>query len=466
MPRDRSALSDQETLFRYRIVSAVKALEHSGLGRSDAVRQVSGAAHLYDDTRERKVSERTIYRWLAAFRQGAFSALRPQVREKLRGSLVLDEELLKFIAKERTRDRDASIPELLRRAEQYEVIADAGEFDRSTVWRTMQRLSIETRRRKQPAEGDTRRFRYRERMQMVVADFKHFRAGLRRARRVAVYFLDNASRFGLDVMVSTAEQAAVVLRILYGVIGDYGLMDLLYWDGGPGFKDEDVLLVVSHLGVLAIRGRARYPEGHGCIEAFNRSLKARLLRSFDGAPDIDPDCSALTLRLRHDLFEVYNHLPHEALDGDTPYQRFMHSSRPLRPAASEQWLRECFTVPLQRRVSADHVVSVDGALYEVPRGHAGEKATIFRRLLESTEQHDALYLRHRGQLVRLHPVDLAFNATSGRARPDKTQHQDAPPALLSKCASTLDFEKTYRSMLETDGGYPYRKENDNNNEEP
>jgi len=464
MPRDRSALNDREALFRYRIVSSVTALQYSGLRRSEAVRQVAGAQHLDDDIGVRKVSERTIYRWLAAYRDNkALCSLQPAGRSKLQGSLVVDERLLRFIAEERKRDRDASIPELLRRAEQYEVIADGTELVRSTVWRAMCRMGIETRRRKQPGDADMRRFRYLQRMQMVVADFKHFRAGIVRAKRVAVYFLDNASRFGLDVVVSTSERSDVVLQILYEVIGDFGLMDLLYWDGGSGFKDEEVLFVVSALGVLAVRGRAHYPEGHGCIEAFNRSLKARLVRTFDGAPDIDPDCSALTLRLRHDLFEVYNHLPHEALDSETPYQRFMQSSRPLRPAPCEQWLRECFTIPFQRRVSADHVVSVDGILYEVPRGHAGEKATLYRRMLEMTEQHDALYIRHKGELVRLHPVDLAFNATSGRARPEKT-HEDDRPAVPAKSASTLSFEKTYRSMLETDGGYPDNEDNNNNEE--
>ena len=460
MPRDPNALSDCETLFRYRIVSLVKAQQYIGLGLSEAVRQVAGTQHLYDELSVRTVSERTIYRWLAAYRDKAMGGLEPAGRSKLQGSTVLDERLLKFIAAERQRDRDASIPELLRRAQHYELIADSAQVDRSTVWRTMCRLGIETSRRKHPAQADMRRFRYPERMQMVVADFKHFRVGLHRAKRVAVYFLDNATRFGLDVVVSTTERADVVLQILYQVIGSYGLMDLLYWDGGPGFKDSEVLLVVSALGVLAIRGRARYPEGHGCIEAFNRCLQARLLRGFDAAAHIDPDCSALTLRLRHDLLQVYNHLPHDSLDGDTPYQRFMDSSRALRPAQSQKWLTQCFTVQLKRRVSADHVVSVDGVQYEVPRGHAGETATLYRRVLEKTEHHDALYIKHKGQLVRIEPVDLAFNAQSGRARL-QTRPPDDRPASVAKSASTLSFETTYQSMLETDGGFP----DDENNQE-
>jgi hypothetical protein len=103
-------------------------------------------------------------------------------------------------------------------------------------------------------------------------------------------------------------------------------------------------------------------------------------------------------------------------------------------------------------VSPDHIVSVDSILYEVPRGHGGESTTLYRRLLERTQEQDALYIQHQGKLVRLHPVDLAFNATSGRARRQKDTNEVVP--VPAKSASTLDFERTYQSMLGPDGGYP------------
>ena len=49
-------------------------------------------------------------------------------------------------------------------------------------------------------EADRRRFAYPHRMMMVLADGKHFRAGVPRKRRVAVFFLDDATRFGLGVV--------------------------------------------------------------------------------------------------------------------------------------------------------------------------------------------------------------------------------------------------------------------------
>lgn len=43
----------------------------------------------------------------------------------------------------------------------------------------------------------------------------------------------------------------------------------------------------------------QYPQGHGAIERFHRTAYKQVLRSLDGAADVDPDPDALTLRLRH-----------------------------------------------------------------------------------------------------------------------------------------------------------------------
>jgi putative transposase len=40
-------------------------------------------------------------------------------------------------------------------------------------------------------------------MMMVLADGKHFRAGVRRRKHVALFFLDGAPRYELGVLVGT-----------------------------------------------------------------------------------------------------------------------------------------------------------------------------------------------------------------------------------------------------------------------
>jgi hypothetical protein len=311
----------------------------------------------------------------------------------------------------------------------------------------MQRKGLDTSRSRRVPK-DTRRFAFRERMQLVMADFKHFRAGPTRRRRLAIYLLDDATRFGLDVLVTTAgEDVETVLYALARVLRKWGRFSILYVDRGPGFKADDVARVMAKLEIPVILGTARYPQGRGKIERFNGCLIQRVLRSLT-APDIDPDLGALTLRLRHDLHQVYNHLPHESLDDDTPFERWTRG-RALRPVDDGR-LRDAFVVPIERTVSRDHVVSVDGVDYEMPRGFARQEVWLDCRLLEGR----ALYHPDgHGRLVRLEPVDLHANATSGRARDDAPAPDDETPAV--KTASTLRFEQALGPITTPDGGFSH-----------
>lgn len=434
-----------EALFRYVVVASVRALELQGATRTAAVREVAGRAHPFG-TSVRSVSERTLWRWLVAWDAGALTALEPRPRTAQAGR-ALSPELVAFLLEQKACDPDASVPELILRARETGVIHPAERVDRTTVWRALVRHGAPTGHRRPPKGSDTRRWAYRERMQLVMVDFKQFRAGPKRARRAALYLLDDATRYGLGVWVTTVgEEAVDVLHGLAETIGTYGLMSVLYWDLGSGFRADDVAAVLARLEVAPIFGTAGYPAARGKIERFNRTAKARILRSLC-RDDVDPALPALQLRLRHDLFEVYNHRPHEALGKRTPHEVFHSSSRPLRPARSEDWLKRCFTLPVERTVSADHVVKFGGELWEAPRGLARRRIHVHRRLLEGP---DALYVVHDDRMVRLHRVDPHFNATAGRAEgPAAGETPVTPPPT----AAMLRYEHDHPSMLDPEGGY-------------
>jgi len=435
-----------EALFRYRIISAVEALVLSGRPLSGVVRQVAEETHPTLRGPPRRVSSRTVYRWLSAFRKEGVAGLEPVRRERLMGSKVLSDELLDFFLREHecsAGDVLPSIPELIRRAEERGHISPTDKVDRSTVWRTFKRLGIETRRRPLPNGGDTRRFAYKRRMQMLLADFVHFRSGACRARRTALYLLDDATRFGFWVRVSPSENSETFLHALADVLRRYGWVDAIYADHGPAFDADDCAQTCANLNIPLILGRRRYPQGRGKIERFNRSVKQRLLRSLDRAEHVDPDGGSLELRLRHDLHEVYNHLPHEGLDKATPQQRWDECPRELRPVEDESQLVKAFTMTEERLVSNDHVISYEGTKYEVPRGHAKERITLFRRILEG----DALYVVHDGRTIRLHPVDTYHNATSPRGQSHSTKTDDREP---QKTASTYAFERAYGPVENND----------------
>lgn len=309
-----------ETLFRYQIVSAVKARALSGQRTDAAVREVAAQTHLTPAGEPRAVSIRSIYRWLAE--QGRDEPADPEPAQPACViSRALPAALLDFLAEEKAEDRYASVPELLRRAHQLGVIGPHQRVDRTSVWRACVRLGLPLRRVPAKQEADRRRFAYPHRMMMVLADGKPFRAGVRRRRRVAVFFLDDATRFGLGVVVGTDETAALFLRGLHAVVRRFGFMDVLFLDRGPGFRAADTAAACHRLDIHLVLGTAAYPEGHGKIEKFNQTAQAQLLRGLVGAADVDDDCGALELRLSHFLDHGYNRQPHEALGGQTPLDR-------------------------------------------------------------------------------------------------------------------------------------------------
>jgi len=284
-------------------------------------------------------------------------------------------------------------------------------------------------------------------MQMMLCDGKHFRAGESRAKRVALFFLDDASRYGLDVVVGTSENAALFLHGLYGTVRRHGLMGALFLDNGPGFIALDTIAAVARLEAQWITGTAGYAPGHGKIEKFNQTALADVLRYLDGNPEVDPDCGALELRLRHWLREVYNHTPHEGLGGDTtPAQRWASDERPLRFPEDDADLRRRFVVWEDRVVSKDNVVSFEGVSYEVPLGHRGDTVQLHRHLLDRT-----LSMIHDGRLVRLAPVDPVANATSGRARPGQEPETARPH--LPPSAAELAYRQDYAPVVGPDGGF-------------
>ncbi|HNN95204.1 DDE-type integrase/transposase/recombinase [Haliangium sp. UPWRP_2] len=437
-----------EALYRFQVVSAVLTRVLGGEKRAGAVHAIAKHPPCpLSGCGSRRLSVRSVYRWLQAYEEKGVGGLQPAVRGPRGVSHALPQSLLDFFRAEKGLDRYASVPELLRRARELGVLGAQERIDRVSAWRACRRLELPLRRIPKKQESDMRRFAYPHRMMMVLADGKHFRAGIGKTRRVALFFIDDATRLGLHVVVGTAEGAPLFLRGLYQVLCRYGFFEVLYLDNGPGFIADDTAAACARLGIHLVLGTKGYPEGHGKVERFNQTAIAQVLRGLSGVAEISDDCGALELRLGHYLHQRYNRQPHEALDGMTPLARFEADTRALRFAPSDAELRDRFVVTQTRKVSGDNIVSYQGQAYEVPRGHAGTQIQVYRRLLS-----DELLILHQGRRVLLAPVDLEQNAITRRARPAAPSLSDDEGAPCT--AARLAFERDFGPVLAPDGGFP------------
>ncbi len=434
-----------EALFRFAVISQVLAGVHIGEELTETIRAVAGRAHVGFDGSPQRVSQRSIYRWLAAYRAGGLAGIEPRRHANPASRDALPREFVDFMVREKGQDPSASIPELIRRAVERGILKPDHELHRSTVHRVARRLGIPLARSKRARDRDARRFAFPHRMDMVLCDGKHFRAGEGRAKRVALFFLDDATRSILHVAVGTAETAELFQRGLYDCIVRYGYMTALYLDRGPGFIAQDTIGVLARLGIPLIHGEVGYKEGRGKVERFNRTVTADVLRGLNGRPDVDPACGALELRLRHYADQVYARRPHESLGGASPEQRFSADPRPLRWPHDHQQLQAMFEVWIDRRVSNDQVVSIDSIDYEVPRGYAGTIVTLRRKLLQGT-----IGFLHEGRVIELKPVDPAANARAQRAR-DKGP--DEPQPMPPITSAELSFRRDFGPIVGPDGGF-------------
>ena len=438
--------SSAEALLRYSVLAQVEALVLGGWRASVAVREVAARDHAHLDGRPVRIGVRTIQRWRAAYADGGVAALEPKDRTRTDTSVVLTEALVAFLRAEKGRDPRASVPELLRRARARGIVPEDLPVDRTTVWRACRRMGLTTRARPSKREGDMRRWRYVHRMQCVLCDGKHFRAGGARAKRVALFFLDDATRYGLDVRVGPSESTLLFLHGLYELVRQHGLPDLLYLDHGAGFVSADTLAVVEGgLGAWLVHGQKRYPAGRGAVERFNRTANDQALRGLDGAVDVDPDYQALTLRLRHYL-RRYNDTPHETLGGDTPRQRW-EQGRALRFPDDETDLYRRFVVRQPRKVSVDHVVKMDGRLWETPRGLGDGWVEVTRHVLDGR-----MWVVHEGRMVELAELDPHANATDRRGTVDTDR--PLPSEGVPTTAASLAYDQDFQPLVDADGGFP------------
>lgn len=133
---------------------------------------------------------------------------------------------------------------------------------------------------------------------------------------------------------------------------------------------------------------------------------------------------------------------------ETPWERWSRDTRELGHMSEEE-LKRAFEVYFERSITNDRLVPIEGVLYELPRGlhpggRRGRRVQITERLLEAT-----YHVQCGGRLVRIHPVDLAFNARSRRDSAAPADEGTRPPP--EKTAADLAFERDLSPLVDEEG---------------
>ena len=119
-------------LARYGAVSQVTANVAMGITSSRAIRLVAKTQIVHLSGKPMRLSVRTLQRWVVAYQSGGIDALRPVSRRSLTASKVLPGDFIKFLIATKKQDPDASIAEVIRRAEHHGLVT-RGMFIRTKI---------------------------------------------------------------------------------------------------------------------------------------------------------------------------------------------------------------------------------------------------------------------------------------------------------------------------------------------
>ena len=175
------------------------------------------------------LSERTIRRYLAQFREGGFSGLKPQGRSSIRKTDAIPNHFLEQAILLRKEVPTRSVAQIIQILE-WEGLAEPGQIKRSTLQEKLTEKGYSTRHMKLYSQAGiaARRFQKRHRNQLWQSDIKYgpyLPIGLKGMNKQVylVAFIDDATRFVLHAAFYPTLDSRIIEDAIRQSIQKYGV---------------------------------------------------------------------------------------------------------------------------------------------------------------------------------------------------------------------------------------------------
>lgn len=322
-----------------------------------------------------EISERTLRRWVAAYRSGGFEGLVKKPRKDKGTCRAISPEAL-ALAEECRRELPRRSAGLIR-----DWLGTQGhEVARSTLERHLRANGLSGRdlRAEREAKSGSRRFVRIGRNSLWQADLKYGpyipdpeHPG-RKRRTYLLAVLDDATRKVTHAEFYDNQKLPVLEDAMKKAIQRHGSPKRIYVDNGKIFVSTWMKLACAKLNIKHINASPYNPEGKGKIERFNRTVEEFLAEyALQEAGTLE----GLNSLFRSWLSERYQHKAHGALNGKTPAEMFAEDTTPLRFHSLET-LRDAFLHEGERTVDKSGCLKIEGELYDAGTDYLRKKVTI------------------------------------------------------------------------------------------
>ena len=344
----------EEALRRYRII--VPLLEE-GLSESEkgAIRRLILG--------QEGISERSLRRYVAAFRKGGFDALIPTERRDKGKCKAIPAEALELAAEMRR-----ELPSRSARRIQQLLASEGYPVARSTLERHLRERGLSGREIKaEKKRVASRRFNRQGRNTLWQSDLKYGpylpdpgHPG-KKMRTYLVAMIDDATRLVTHAEFYDNQRLPALEDTLRKAITRCGLPESIYVDQGKIFVSRWLRLACAKLRIRHLATKPYSPEAKGKIERWNRTADEFIQEAYLEKPQTLEQLNGL---FRAWLSEGYNHQSHSALSGKTPAQAFAEDAKALRFPGPEA-LRDAFLWEKNPKVDKSGCISLSGVRYDV-----------------------------------------------------------------------------------------------------
>lgn len=367
-----TALDEQIAAAKYALIAPVVSRQ-TPLAPGELKQWLREAAsRTYDlpGSRRMTVSERTLERYLEAYRKGGWDALKPKKRQTTGRTKLSPELLQQAIALRRERPA-RSVEQIIFLLEQGEAVLP-GQIAESTLARHLRRAGASRSQVMDSSPASTfRRFEADDILEVLQADFKHFiylpdpRHPKKKRKTILLAILDDYSRYVVHAQIYWDEKLPRLEDSLKKAVLRHGIPETFYCDNGSAFSAHHLARICGRLGIRLSHSKPYRPQGRGKIE--------RLFQFVDSS--FRPEAQALVDRGELTTLEGLNRSLQSWLDGyyhqrvhgstkQTPKERFEASSKP-RKRKSLLELNELFLWEEERTADKTGCIQLAGNTYEV-----------------------------------------------------------------------------------------------------
>lgn len=340
------------------------------------------------------LSERTIYRYLAAYSERGFEGLKPVAPEQtISGRLPANyQKIIEQAIQLRKEVPKRSVEQIIFILEQ-EGWAEPGALKRSTLQHHLYKAGFGIRQMqmyRDAHESSSKRFCKPHRMMLVQADIKYgcklpIGKGGAMAQTYLSSAIDDHSRYLLHSRFYDNQEADIVEDTFRQAILKAGACDAVYFDHGSQYIAKQLRFSLARLGITVRHAPLRSGKSKGKQEKFHQVADAFLREArIHGIKTLED----LNHHWANYLEEYYHKRPHDGIreyyeslgtpvpeEGISPLQEWNRDSRPLR-FLDVSVVSEAFLHHEERLVDKGACISFRGRRYETKASLIGFRVEI------------------------------------------------------------------------------------------